>query len=124
MHCYKHTETEAIGICKACNKAVCPECAIDTGRGIACSEACVNEIKELNEIVDRSKYVYSIGTSSKLPPTGIIMFAFFGAMFLAWGIYNSVARDRLDIFTILMGAGFIGITILGYIRNKKVRINC
>lgn len=124
MHCFKHIEADAVGICKACNKAVCSSCAIDTGRGLACSEVCVKEVKEINEIVDRSKQIYSISSSSRLPPTGIIMFAFFGVMFTAWGIYNSTIRDRVDYFTIVMGLGFIAVTFIAYIRNKKLRMNC
>lgn len=124
MKCYNHNETDAIGVCKACYKSICAECAVDTGRGLACSDECVAEVCDLNEIIDRSKQIYSIGKDSKLPPTGILMFGLFGVMFVAWGIHNSMRWENVDIFTILMGAGFLIIAIISYIRTRKLKINC
>jgi hypothetical protein len=54
MNCYQHNDNPAIGICKSCQKAVCTVCAIDTGRGIACSESCAEEVKALGELVERN----------------------------------------------------------------------
>ena len=124
MKCYTHQDTDSIGICKACQKAVCSTCVIDTGRGIACSKECETEVHDQNAIIDKSKRIYSIGSSSKLPPTGIIMYFMFSLLFISWGIYNSVIRDRIDYFTILMGVGFFAVTIMAYIRNKKLNLNC
>jgi len=62
MNCFKHNDNSANGICKACNKAVCTECIIDTGNGIACSEECEKEVLDINKILDQSKQIYSIGS--------------------------------------------------------------
>ncbi len=77
MQCYQHNENVSVGLCKACQKAVCSVCATDTGRGLACSEPCSREVGVLNEIIDRSKQIYGIGSRSKLPPTGILFYLFF-----------------------------------------------
>ncbi|MGD8592015.1 MAG: hypothetical protein PVF82_04240 [Gammaproteobacteria bacterium] len=124
MKCYTHHDTEALGVCKACNKAVCTNCVIDTGRGLACSEACVKEINDYNEMMDRSKRMYSIGSGSRLPPTGIIFLLFFGVMFTSFGTYNSIVRDRADFFTIVLGTGFLVIALITYIRTRKLKLNC
>ena len=69
MQCYQHQDRAAIGVCKACQKAVCSTCGQDTGRGLACSEACVNEVKVINEIIDRSKRSTALGVNrNSLPP--------------------------------------------------------
>lgn len=124
MKCYNHPESDSVGICKSCQKAVCPSCAIDTGRGIACSRECELEVNDLNAIIDKSKTIYSIGTNSRLPPTGIILYLMFSIIFISWGVYNSIQWDRVDYFTLLMGAGFFAITVVSYNRNKKLNINC
>jgi hypothetical protein len=36
MNCFNHPDVPAVGICKACQKGLCMECAIDLGHGIAC----------------------------------------------------------------------------------------
>jgi hypothetical protein len=111
-------------MCKSCQKAVCASCAIDTGRGLACSQKCENEVNDLNAIIDKSKRIYSIGSESKLLPTGILMYFLFSALFLSWGIYNSFHWKDIDYFTIIMGIGFLIIGFIAYNRNKKLNINC
>lgn len=29
MRCYYHHDVDAVGICKACSKGICPECSAD-----------------------------------------------------------------------------------------------
>lgn len=124
MYCYQHQETEAVGICKACQKAVCTRCAKDTGRGLACSDECVDEVSDLNQIIDRSKQIYSIGTKSKLPATGILFYFFFAAAFSGFGLYPLTRERNIEWFPLIMGLGFFLFGVLGYIRAKKLQINC
>ena len=124
MKCFLHNSSDAVGICKSCNKAICTDCAIDTGRGLACCVACEQEVNDINQIVDKSKQIYSIGTKSALPPTGLLVFGFFGLMFTAFGIYNSLHRNMIDYLTLAMGLGFIVITIISYIKTRKLNLNC
>ena len=124
MKCFTHNESESIGICKACQKAVCAKCAIDTGRGLACSQDCVNEVSDLNAIVDKSKRIYSIGSESKLLPTNILMYFLFSILFFSWGVYNSFNWERIDFFTMIMGIGFFIIGLIAYNKNKKLNLNC
>lgn len=124
MNCFTHQNNVAIGLCKACQKAVCTDCAIDTGRGLACSLECQSEVKALNQIVDKSKRIYSIGSSSKVPPTGVLMFLFFGAIFTSVGIYQYIESGRFDFVSVTMGLGFVGFSAFSYIRNKHLNLNC
>lgn len=126
MHCYGHQDHEAIGICKTCQKAVCATCAKDTGRGIACSDVCVKEISEVNQIIDRSKQIYSIGTgsNSKLPATGIMFNLFFAAVFGGFGLFPLTQNRNVEWFLLIMGIGFFLFGVMGYIRTRKLQINC
>lgn len=40
MKCFYHPQIDAIGICYYCNRALCPECAKDYPRGLACNGHC------------------------------------------------------------------------------------
>ena len=123
MKCYTH-HTDSVGICKSCNKAVCSDCAIDTGRGLACCEACVAEVNDINVIMDKSKHIYGIGTNSKLPPTGILMYLFFALAVSGFGIFQSIIKSEPDYFLFVMGAGFFIVGALAWHRNKKLNLNC
>ena len=124
MKCYTHNELDAIGVCKACSKAICNSCAIDTGRGLSCSEECSKEIDEQNQIIDKSKKIYSIGESPALMPTGLIMYFFFGIIFTGFGVYKSTQSGSLQWFLLLMGAGFIIVGFIGWFKNRKLNLNC
>ncbi len=124
MNCFNHKDKPAIGICKSCQKAVCSECAIDTGRGVACCTECEIEVDVINQILDKSKLIYSIGEKPKLLPTGIIMYLFFGIFFTGFGAYQTYKTGEPDIFLFVMGTGFLAIAVLAWFRNRKLNINC
>lgn len=124
MQCYRHNENVSVGLCKACQKAVCSVCATDTGRGLACSEPCSGEVGVLNEIIDRSKQIYGIGSRSKLPPTGILFYLFFALVSLGVGLYPLTYGKPVEWFLVLMGSGFLVFGTMSYVRTRKLRLNC
>lgn len=124
MNCFKHNEISANGICKACNKAVCGQCLIDTGNGIACSKECEKEVHEINQIVDRSKQIYSIGSKPNAVPSGILIYVFFSVLFLGWSGFEYLTKSRINEFLIVMGLGFVVMGIIMYRRIKKLNLNC
>lgn len=36
MHCARHPDREAVGLCRVCLRGVCADCAVDFGTGFAC----------------------------------------------------------------------------------------
>ena len=124
MNCYVHQDSVAFGLCKNCQKAVCSSCAKDTGKGLACCEECEKEILETNQIIERSKLIYSIGKKSKLPPSGVLFNFFFGFLFTGAGLYPLVNGRHLAWFPLIMGVGFLVFGILVYFRTKKLNLNC
>ena len=124
MKCFTHHEIDAVGICKACSKAVCASCTTDTGRGLSCSDACSSEIDQQNQIIDKSKKIYSIGEKAPFMPTGLIIHFFFGFLFSGFSIFNYFQQGSLEWFLLLMGLGFLVIGIIGWHKNKQLNLNC
>ena len=124
MHCYQHSDQQAIGICNSCQKAVCPDCAKDTGRGLACSDECAVEVDAINQIIDRSKQIYGIGKKSNIPSTGILFHVFFSLVFIGLGTYPLLDDRSPEWFPLIMGLGFLFFAILGYVRTRKLNLNC
>ncbi len=124
MRCYQHQDHEAVGICKACQKAVCQTYARDTGRGLACSDECVNEVSATNQIIDRSKQIYSIGTKTRLPATGILFYLFFALVFSGFGLFPLTEHRNIEWFPLTMGIGFFLFGIIGYVRTRALHLNC
>ena len=86
MKCFVHSGVDAVALCKHCHKATCGSCVIDTGEGIACSEACAENVREVAVVVRTSTAATRINRS--------------GAAFLMPG------------FFVLMGVIFIGEELL------------
>jgi hypothetical protein len=124
MHCYTHTETPAVGICKSCGKAVCRSCAQDLGFAVACSTACANEATELHEMNQRGKRIYGIGTGSKKLPSGVIIWVLFAVFFTGFGIYQSIRNHEPEWFLLAFGALSAVIGFLAYRRTKDIGLQC
>ncbi len=102
MRCFYHQDREAVGACKSCGKGLCPECAVDLGKGLACRGRCEAEVEalmqllaqnvrhmgEVERIMQRQVSVVKQGSSMRyangffLGATGLI-FTIFGAADLA-----------------------------------------
>ena len=85
MNCFNHASSAAVGICKACQKGLCAECAVDVGMGLACKESCETHVTEFNEMNQRSLKIYGIGKyKSRLPSSGVMLW---GALaVISWGV--------------------------------------
>jgi hypothetical protein len=51
MKCFYHTERDAVGVCKSCQRGLCADCAIDLDKGIACQNRCEEDVRQLNQLV-------------------------------------------------------------------------
>src|ERR1043165_4798464 len=54
MSCFYHHDRESIGGCKSCGKALCPECAVDLGKGLACRGHCEGDVQGLIALIYRN----------------------------------------------------------------------
>jgi len=54
MRCFYHQDREAIGCCKSCGKGLCPECAVDLGKGLACRGRCEADVVAVIQLVDQN----------------------------------------------------------------------
>lgn len=112
MNCFNHTSKTAVGICKHCNKAICHECTTDTGDGLACTETCVETVRDLNVLINRNrKTVSAQRKNAYLSP---IFFGVMGAIFLVFGL-SGVQNAP---FPIAMG---IGLLIFAFLYAAKIR---
>ncbi len=50
MNCYRHQSHSAVGVCKACMKGICTECAVEIDGALACAGSCEETVRQLNEV--------------------------------------------------------------------------
>ncbi len=74
MNCYRHPASPAVGLCKSCYKALCSECAVDIGKGLACKNSCEENVRHQVEMSDRALKLYGIGAPrSRTRAAGVII---------------------------------------------------
>lgn len=110
MHCFNHTSSSAVGVCKACQKGLCSECAVDVGMGIACKDSCELHVAEINEMNERSLKIYGIGKyKSRVPATGVLLW---GSLALILWITFFYANYRTGSINYEIAAPAVILTIL------------
>lgn len=117
MHCYYHQDKEAVGVCKSCSKGLCPECAVDVGKGLACRGHCEEEVRQVVALIDHNiklspKAAQMLESNKKVRSSAAIFNLVIGAIFVAWGVSN---LERLG-FIVVLGACFFVYGIFGLFR--------
>lgn len=119
MHCFYHTETVALGVCKACMKGICKRCAVDKGNGLACIDSCEYHVETLNLIIQFSEK--SILKQKHPVLEMIIFFILMGLLFLI----DAIVQLPIGYFAGSIAIIFLVIAALFYNRyhhpNKRLR---
>lgn len=102
MKCFRHPASDAIASCKHCCKGTCEICAIDTGHGVACSQACSAELVQLASLMKASVAATNInrGSAAYLWP---LFLCVLGLAFVA----EALLSRRPAGFGLLMGVVFV-----------------
>jgi len=115
MKCYNHTNIDAVGICKNCNKGLCKDCLTEVENGIACTSSCVDEVYKVNALINRSKNAYKTTGGAHL--RNAYMLGIMGIGFIFFGLNSSITY--LIWFLSVMGLTFIIGAIFSYTSYKK-----
>ena len=115
MKCFTHQEIEAVAVCKACGKAVCNECAIESENGISCQQSCSNVLLYKNELyakqVDHLKNIKRMNLLGSFFSIGVsILFIYFSSQ--GFGLVYD--------FVFLLGAGFMVYGIVALLVNMII----
>jgi hypothetical protein len=57
MKCFLHREADAVGLCKACFRAVCGECLVEVPGGVCCKgkPSCEQRIALAHAVIERNR---------------------------------------------------------------------
>lgn len=124
MECFEHQAVAAVGLCKSCGKALCKSCAILFPKGMACTEECAKDAKELIEMNERGKKLYGIGEykTNKLATGVLVWLLLSSVMWVAFGITYFIGNA--DFSSLAMAVVFSVITAVVYRSSKATGLNC
>lgn len=115
MLCFNHTDRQAVGVCKSCQRGICTECATDLGHGLACKGKHELQVEDLESIVRQSTRIYAAA-----PKTRNAVPLFFGFMGVVFSIFGFIQEDGITDFSFLLGLGFMAFALYNYVYNKRM----
>ena len=120
MHCFYHQDKEAVGVCKSCGKGLCPDCAAEVPKGLACRGRCEEDVRTVVALIDRNiklspKTAEILESSRKVRSSSAIFNLVIGVVFVAWGLSN---MERFS-FVVVLGACFLVYGIFGLLQARN-----
>ncbi|HOX03876.1 MAG TPA: hypothetical protein P5555_09135 [Candidatus Paceibacterota bacterium] len=123
MHCFYHREQEAVGSCKSCGKGLCPECAIDLGKGLACRGRCEADVQAVIDLVDRNIRLQPaanrlIQGGGSVRIASALFFMATGAVFLFYGLTS----DREMPMVLVLGVCFLAYGLFYLLWSRAIAV--
>jgi len=118
MKCFNHDAADAVAICKNCNKALCRACAVDVGNGIACLNSCEQEVRSVNELVQRNKT--SSQKTGHAYQRNAVVSLLIALIFVYLGV-DAYRENRQPVFVMTTGSAviFLLAAFFNYSTGKK-----
>lgn len=121
MRCFYHQDREAVGSCKSCGKGLCPECAADVGKGLACRGSCEEDVRAVVALIDRNiklspQTTRLLESARKTRSSAAIFNLITGAIFIAWGLTD---MERFSFIAILGGC-FLAYGLFGFFQARRL----
>ncbi len=125
MICFQHKDNQSVGLCKSCGKGVCEDCVIEFSKGIACSQECEKDAKELIEMNERGKRIYGIGDykTNKIA-SGVLVWLLLSVAMWATVLIRFFSYNNIDYGTVMMATVFSIVTVIVYRSSKRSGLNC
>lgn len=108
MKCFYHHDRDAVGQCKSCGKGLCPNCAVDLDKGLACQGRCEKVVQALIRLIDSNvrtadKTASLLGSARQANVWAALFNVALGAVFLVWGLL----LDPKSLLLAVMGGIFL-----------------
>jgi|SRR5208282_5939302 len=125
MNCFRHQNSSAVGLCKTCFKAVCPECAADVGDGLACKNSCEEKVLQQNAMHDRALKIYGLGKHrSRIPSTGVIVWFLFASCMWVFTVLSYLRSQQVGYPALAIAIVSTAVFGLAYWSSKRSGLKC
>jgi hypothetical protein len=114
MRCFNHSDIDAVGTCKVCQKGVCHACAVDLTHSLACKGPHEEQAEAVQALVQRNMRVQ--GEAGKARYVAPVFFGFMGAVFLFTDLRHGLDQAGMGA---LLGLGFVAFGIVCLVVNRR-----
>lgn len=124
MNCFYHSDVQAVGLCKSCMRGLCVACAADSSRSLACKERCEEDVRQLDEMIQRNARLIDVATvNARGQRTAMIVVGIFVALFGGFFVWGSLQREEEPIWVMLvLGVLLILYALYMILRSYRFRV--
>jgi hypothetical protein len=115
LKCFYHDAVDAVATCKNCHRALCRQCAVDVGDGIACQNKCEQQVRALNAVLRRGQNALKRSAWSMY---GLAIFLLLIGVVIGQDALRSNERGWV-IFGVSMGVTMLAGAIFFFTMAKK-----
>jgi hypothetical protein len=117
MKCFNHHQSDAVGVCKSCSRALCPDCVAEFEEGIACKGKCEELVQALNLLVAKNASLAPVAATPWL--RNAWLYLALGAVFLYAGLVE-LDRPIINFMSLVGGLMTLaGVSI--YLWGRRIR---
>jgi hypothetical protein len=113
MKCFTHRSSDAVGVCRACQKGLCAECAIDHKFALSCRGDCESEVAFARSQNLTSRKLIAVQKRNRYLAPG-----FFGAAGVVF-LFHDVREGYFSWFSTGLGSLFILFALAILLANRK-----
>jgi len=121
MECFTHRGAPAVGMCRACLRGVCRECAVELRLGLACRGRCEDDVHALAATLEQSMRTAQLG-AGMLQQTPRLWLGL-ALVSLAVGVFVVIFGLSLPSYRMIAALGLpflaIGGLVLGVVRRLR-----
>lgn len=121
MNCYNHPDKVAVGLCHACYKAGCYECATDRYMFSCNKTECIEISSNIRNILKNNPS--NIGASNKIIQDANVLGLMIGVFLLAIGVIFCLYSEYIFGFTFIAFGSALSILKAFNMSSKKRKLN-
>lgn len=116
MRCFYHHDHDAVGLCKHCSRALCPDCVAEVEGGLACKGRHEAIVEQVSLLVKRNANVQGRSPTLQLVQLAIYSLATILFGFLAVAMFLKGGRDAANGFLLLLPTGLMAVCAVSVLR--------
>jgi len=117
MKCYYHTEKDAVGLCKYCQRGLCEDCIAEVNEALACRDRHEEQVRAIERLNARSLLQSTRAASGYL--RNAIFYGLVGLLFCAFGALQYRFLGLQAVFFILIGVFLLYAAAANYLESRK-----
>lgn len=104
VNCFQHQDRVSVGLCKSCQRGLCPDCAVGFEDGLACRGRCEERVAALSALIERNVRVSPVAVGAPSLFVVPVLFLSMGLIFLVFGL----SSDSRFTFAWILGLVLLG----------------